>query len=380
MSEGTVLIVEDSAIIRRLIKDQVKKLGYEPREAENGAEALKDMAVKIPDCIILDLMMPVMSGPELLEKMQADPVLKEVPVIVVTALSDMDKIVYCIEHGAADYMSKPFRAQVLRARLSSCIDRKKSHDRELALQRQLAEQNVRLEGRVKKQVKQITAAQLGTIFAMCKLAESRDFDTGEHLERVREFCFLLAVNLKKRPNPKEAEVTDEFLENIRVAAPLHDIGKVAVSDLILQKPGKLTVEEFETMKTHTTVGYKLLADVDHLHPDNNFIRMGMEIALGHHEKWDGTGYPNGIAGFDIPISARIMALADVYDALSHQRCYKPALSHEESMAIIGEGRGRHFDPYLTDMFFEIQEELIDIAIQFDGKPEIRPQPVKLAAV
>ncbi|MDR1611922.1 MAG: response regulator [Planctomycetota bacterium] len=380
MSEGTVLIVEDSVIIRRLIRDQVRKLGYEPREAENGAEALKDMRVKHPDCVILDLMMPVMSGPELLEIMQNDPVMREVPVIVVTALSDMDKIVYCIEHGAADYMPKPFRAQVLRARLSACIDRKKSHDREIALQRQLEQQNAHLEERVKEQVKQITAAQLGTIFAMCKLAESRDFDTGEHLERVREFCSVLATAMRKRPNPEEEPLTGEFLENIRIAAPLHDIGKVAVSDLILQKPGKLTVEEFEMMKKHTTIGYNLLADVDHLHPDNNFIRMGMEIALAHHEKWDGTGYPNGLAGYGIPVSARIMALADVYDALSHQRCYKPALSHEESMTIIGEGRAKHFDPYLTDLFFDLQDKLLDIAVQFDGKPEVMPRIVKPAAV
>lgn len=367
---GTVLIVEDSAIIRRLIKDQVKKLGYEPREAENGAEALKDMREYLPDCVILDLMMPVMSGPELLEIMQADPQLKEVPVIVVTALSDMDKIVYCIEHGAVDYMQKPFRAQVLRARLSSCIDHKKSRDREMQLQRELAEYNARLEEKVNRQVKQITAAQLGTIFAMCKLAESRDVDTGEHLERVRDFCYALGSRLLANPNLDEHPITDQFLETIRIAAPLHDIGKVAISDIILQKPGKLTPEEFQVMKTHTTIGHKLLADVDNLHPGNNFIHMGMEIALAHHEKWDGSGYPNNISGYDIPISARIMALADVYDALTHQRCYKAALSHEESIKIIEDGTGKHFDPYLVQLFLEIQPELVQIASKYDGEPAV----------
>lgn len=366
---GVVLIVEDSAIIRRLIRDQVRKLGYEAREAENGMEALEAMRQSLPDCVILDLMMPIMSGPELLEKMQADDKLRNVPVIVVTALSDMDKIVYCIEKGAADYMQKPFRAQILRARLASCIERKKFHDREMALQQQLEEHNAQLEDRVSRQVKQITAAQLSTIFAMCKLAESRDVDTGEHLERVREICYLLAKRLVEKPNPAEPPPLSDLPENIRTAAPLHDIGKVAVSDLILQKPGKLTPEEFETMKTHTTAGYTLLADVDDSHPGNNFIQMGKAIALSHHEKWNGSGYPRGISGYDIPVSARIMALADVYDALTHRRCYKPAMSHNEAMQIILDGRGSHFDPYLVDVFKEMEAEIIRVSRELDGGTE-----------
>jgi len=356
---GTVLIVEDSAIIRRLIRDQVKKLGYEALEAENGQEALDCMEETLPDCVILDLMMPVMSGPELLEKMQASETLKVVPVIVVTALSDMDKIVYCIEHGAADYMQKPFRAQILRARLASCIERKKLHDREMELQHQLEE-------RVKRQVKQITAAQMSTIFAMCRLAESRDVDTGKHVERVGEICYLLARALEANPDPDEAAPPSDFAENIRTAAPLHDIGKVAVSDSILQKPGKLTPEEFEIMKTHTTVGHTLLADVDNSHPGNMFINMGKEIALYHHEKWDGKGYPVGLSERNIPIAARIMALADVYDALTHQRCYKPAMSHQEAMEIILEGKGTHFDPYLVDLFQKHEEDIIRVSQELDG--------------
>ncbi|MCC8180253.1 MAG: response regulator [Planctomycetes bacterium] len=378
MSEaGTVLIVEDSAIIRRLIRDQVKKLGYEALEAENGADALEAMNKELPDCVILDLMMPVMSGPELLEKMQENEKFRNVPVIVVTALSDMDKIVYCIEKGAADYMQKPFRAQVLRARLASCIERKKFHDREMELQQQLADHNAKLEERVKQQVEQITAAQMSTIFAMCKLAESRDFDTGEHIERVREICYLLAKKLLENPNPDDIAQDPDLPDNIRTAAPLHDIGKVAISDLILQKPGKLTPEEFEIMKTHTTAGYNLLKEVDSLHPDNNFIHMGMEIALYHHEKWNGTGYPIGLSEYNIPCSSRIMALADVYDALTHQRCYKPAMSHEESMKIIKEGRGSHFDPYLTDIFVELEDEIDRITKELDG-PQVKAEPALAA--
>ncbi|MDR1745480.1 MAG: response regulator [Planctomycetota bacterium] len=374
-NEGTVLIVEDSPIIRRLIRDQVKKLGYEAREAENGAEALDSMREVLPDCVILDLMMPVMSGPEVLDKMQESENLRNVPVIVVTALSDMDKIVYCIEKGAADYMQKPFRAQVLRARLASCIERKKFHDREMELRRQLSDQNAQLENRVNSQVKQITAAQLSTIFAMCKLAESRDEDTGEHIDRTREICWLLARRLAEKPNPAEPPPPEDLPEIIHTAAPLHDIGKVAVSDLILQKPGKLTPEEFETMKTHTTAGHALLADVDNLHPGNAFIHMGKQIALYHHEKWDGKGYPTGTSGAGIPMSARIMALADVYDALTHQRCYKPAMPHEQAMSIILEGKGSHFDPYLVDLFVDLENDIIKVARDLDGKAADERQPV-----
>ncbi len=366
---GTVLIVEDSPIIRRLIRDQVKKLGYVAREAENGAEALVSMQEKLPDCIILDLMMPVMSGPELLEKMQESEELKAIPVIVVTALSDMDKIVYCIDRGAADYMQKPFRAQVLRARLASCMMQKRMHDREMELQRQLAEHNAQLEDRVNRQVREITAAQMSTIFAMCKLAESRDEDTGDHIDRTREICRLLAERLMEKPNPDEPPPPKDLVENIRTAAPLHDIGKVAVSDMILQKPGRLTPEEFEVMKTHTTAGYSLLADVDNLHPGNNFIYMGKDIALYHHEKWNGSGYPKGKSGYEIPISARIMALADVYDALTHQRCYKPAMSHKDAMAIILDGKGTHFDPYLVELFVELENDIIRVSGELDAKDD-----------
>lgn len=364
--QGKVLIVEDSPIIRRLIRDQVKKLGYSAMEAENGQEALDIMRLDKPDCVILDLMMPVMTGPELLEIMQADAELSTIPVIVVTALSDMDKIVYCIEKGAADYMPKPFRAQILRARLASCINQKKSHDREMELQKKLEIQNAELEERVTKQVDQITAAQMSTIFAMCKLAESRDEDTGEHIDRTREICYLLAQRVLEKPNPDEPPPRPDLARIIRTAAPLHDIGKVAVSDLILRKPGKLTPEEFDSIKTHTTAGYTLLNDVDNLHPGNNFIKMGKEIALHHHEKWTGGGYPKGLSGYNIPLSARIMALADVYDALTHARCYKPAMSHQDAMQIILDGKGSHFDPYLVDLFVELEDTIVEVSRELDA--------------
>lgn len=362
---GVVLIVEDSPIIRKLIRDQVSKFGYTPREADNGVNGLAEMRREAPDCVILDLMMPVMSGPEVLVEMQQDETLKNIPVIVVTALGDMDKIVYCIEHGAADYMQKPFRPQLLRARLDSCVERKRLNDREKQLQKELEEHNRLLEERVAAQVKQITAAQLSAIFAMCKLAESRDLETGAHLERVRETCRLIAA--KCLAHPKYAPLlTPGFVDNMVTATPLHDIGKVGVSDLILQKPGRLTPEEFNVMKLHTTIGASLLREVDRQHPGNAFIAMGMDIAQSHHEKWNGSGYPNGISGDAIPLSARIVAIADVYDALTHARCYKPAIPLDESLKIIKEGSGKHFDPELLDIFVHSIDEVNRIAAELDS--------------
>ena len=354
-----VLVVEDTPIIRRLIVDQVSKLGYSVAEAENGRIGMDSMRATPPDAVILDLMMPEMSGIEVLAAMREDETLKDIPVIVVTALSDMDKIIYCIEHGADDYMMKPFRAPILKARLNAVIERKKLHDRERELQRQLAEYNAQLEARVRAQVKEITAAQTSAIFAMCKLSESRDVDTGAHLERVREYCRLMARQLRVDAEG-EALIPESFIDDIFYASPLHDIGKVGIPDAILQKPGKHTPEEFERMKKHSEIGAAILRDVESRHPSNSFIRMGVDIAMSHHEKWDGTGYPQGLRGERIPLSARIMAVADVYDALTHARCYKPAFTHVDSAKILREGSGGHFDPKLLDLFNRLESDFIRI--------------------
>lgn len=361
---GDVLIVEDSPIIRKLVVDQVSKLGHNTREAENGRVGLERMREKAPDAVILDLMMPEVSGQEVLLAMRADPALKQVPVIIVTALGDMDKIIYCIEHGADDYMQKPFRAPILKARLEAVIERKRMHDREIELQQQLSEHNARLEERVRAQVKEITAAQTGAIFAMCKLSESRDLDTGQHLERVREFCRLLARRYIARPE-NAARVTPTFVEDIFIASPLHDIGKVGVPDMILNKPGKLTDSEFELMKTHSAIGAEVLRDVNEQHPGNTFLAMGIEITRHHHEKWDGSGYPDQLKGEAIPVAARITALADVYDALTHPRCYKPAFSHEDSARIIFDGSGKHFDPSVVALFKDSLPEFERILHELD---------------
>ena len=206
-----------------------------------------------------------------------------------------------------------------------------------------------------KKDKEISEAQMTTIYSLVKLSESRDDNTGAHIERVAEFCKILAINLRNRPK-YEDYINDEYVDNIYKASALHDIGKVGIPDSILLKPGKLSLEEFEIMKTHTTIGANTLLEVKKKYPDNKFLELGISIAHFHHEKWDGTGYPHGILGENIPLSARIMALADVYDALRSKRVYKDAYSHEESVEIIKQGDSTHFDPEILHVFVENEVE------------------------
>jgi response regulator RpfG family c-di-GMP phosphodiesterase len=208
---------------------------------------------------------------------------------------------------------------------------------------------------VEEKVQEISASQMATIYALIKLAESRDDETGAHIERTASFCRLLAEKARLIPEYAE-EVNDTFLETIFKASPLHDVGKVGIPDNILLKPDKLTDHEFEIMKTHVQIGYDALVNVAQQYDKNEFLKMGMEIALYHHEKWNGSGYMKGLTGDAIPLSARIMALADVYDALRSKRVYKEAFSHEKSMEIIISDKGSHFDPVLVDIFVQHQEE------------------------
>lgn len=208
-----------------------------------------------------------------------------------------------------------------------------------------------LEEIVTEKVQEISESQMATIFALVKLSESRDDDTGAHIERTSNFCRLIAERL--RVLPRFEDILDEtYVNNIYNASPLHDIGKVGIPDAILLKPGKLTQAEFEIMKTHAMLGFETLSHVQKRYTQNSFLKIGMEIAKSHHEKWDGTGYPEGLSGEEIPLSARIMALADVYDALRSKRVYKEAFSHEDSCVIIEEGDGKHFDPLLAKIFRE----------------------------
>lgn len=364
---STILIVDDQEHNRLILHDQITALGHKTLLAENGLSALAQVAKHPPDLILLDIMMPEMDGFEMLERLKADSSTRHIPVVIITAVDELESVARCVGMGADDYISKPFNPTLLNARIDACLDKKRLHDQEKQYRRNLEEYNLHLEERVREKVKELTQAHLGTIFATSKLAESRDPETGEHLERMREYCKVLAGQL--RSSKYSPLVDQQFVDDLYAASPLHDIGKVGIPDAILQKPGALTDEEFDIMKTHSTIGADTLRKVGEAFPGNSFVAMGIEIAQSHHERWDGSGYPQGLAGEEIPISARILGLADVYDALRSKRVYKDAFSHEKSREIIIEERGKHFDPEIVDAFLPSEETLQDIRERFQD-PEV----------
>ena len=368
--KARILVVDDNSINLQIITDLIEIMGYDSLMAENGLYALSTLEKQECDLVLLDICMPDMDGYQVLEYMKKDSHLCKIPVIMISAIDDMDSIVRCIENGADDYMVKPFNHTVLKARINACLERKRLHDRENQYQGQIEKFNLDLQNRVSKQVSEITAAQRSTIFAMAKLAESRDPETGEHLLRIREYVKLICQRLCLLPK-YAAIIDDNYIENICAASSLHDIGKVGVPDSILLKPGKLTNEEFDAMKVHTIIGAETLREVNRLHSGNDFVRIGIEIAESHHEKWDGTGYPHGLSGEDIPLVARVLALCDVYDALTSRRCYKDAFSHPRSLEIIVNGRGKHFDPDVVDAFVSAEKEFLNIRGRYvDAEHEV----------
>jgi len=301
--------------------------------------------------------MPDMDGLEMCEHLKADETLKNIPVIFISALSGSDDKINGFAAGAVDYVTKPFRSDEVIARV-------RTHLRLRWLQSEMELHNRNLEELVREKVQEISDSHMSTIFALVKLAEYRDEDTGLHIERTRTFCRILALKLQENPFYANM-ISDAYVDNIFHAAPLHDIGKVGIPDGILQKPGKLTPEEFEIMKTHTTIGARTLEEVHMKYPRNEFLSMGISIARSHHERWDGTGYPDGLSCENIPLCARIMALSDVYDALRSKRVYKSAFSHEEACRLISDGAGSQFDPSVFEAFKFLSPEFSRIRDQMD---------------
>ncbi|MEI7895123.1 MAG: HD domain-containing phosphohydrolase, partial [Myxococcales bacterium] len=277
-----------------------------------------------------------------------DDRLRSIPVIFISGLQGTDDKIEAFRAGGVDYISKPFQDQEVLVRI-------KTHLHLRQLQVELASHNVQLEERIAEQVKAVTASQLATIFALAKLAEVRDYDTGQHIERVQTFSRVLAERMRELKMRVE-QLTPGFIDNLYQTASLHDIGKVGTPDAILLKPGKLTTDEFAEMKKHCVLGANTLATVLRHHTDNQFLRMGVDVARSHHEKWDGSGYPDGYQGAAIPLAARIVALADFYDALTSKRCYRSPFSHGETRQMIQEGSGTHFDPDAVTAFSSLEAQ------------------------
>lgn len=360
----TVLIVDDTpeniSLINSLLKDR-----YHTRVATNGERALKAAAQEPrPDVILLDIMMPLIDGYEVCRRLKAEVATRDIPVIFLTARSQVEDEQLGFEVGAVDYITKPISPPLLLARVKTQLTLKAAADF-------LKDKNTYLESEVTKRTHEVQVVQDVTILAMASLAETRDQETGNHIRRTQNYVRALAQKLQTHRNFVDC-LTDDTIEMLYKSAPLHDIGKVGIPDTILLKPGKLTPEEFEIMKMHTTLGRKAIMAAEKLiDAPSSFLRCAREIAHYHHEKWDGSGYPEGRAGSAIPVSARLMAVADVYDALISRRVYKVPLPHDQAVAIISEGRGRHFDPDIVDAFLEINAEFAAIADRYaDSEEEV----------
>jgi putative two-component system response regulator len=283
-------------------------------------------------------------------------------VIVITGISDRTANVKAIDAGADDYLTKPFDRILLEARIRASLRTK-------LLQDQVYEYQRNLESKVVERTRQLTKTQAVAVFSLAKLAESRDNETGDHVERVRSYARVLAESLSRLPKYQNV-IGAEFIDEIYKSAPLHDIGKVGIPDRILLKPGKLSDFEFEIMKSHAKIGGDTLRAADLAAGGASFLSMARDIAYHHHEKWDGSGYPDGLVGEAIPLPARILALADVYDALSSKRPYKEAFPHEKCKAIVLAGRGSHFDPDVVNAFLDQEDAFLVIREEYvdDGAP------------
>ncbi len=357
LDKATVLVVDDTANNLTLINDLLKDL-YKVRLANSGEKALRALAATPrPDLILLDVMMPEMDGYEVLARIKADPATADIPVIFLTAKNEIEDEKRGIEAGAVDYISKPISPPIVLVRVAKEL-------MVLRARKMLEQQNSWLEQQVQERTREVVKMSDATIYAMASLAETRDNETGNHIRRTQHYVAALAQVLKDHPRFREL-LTEKNIELLYKSAPLHDIGKVGVPDNILLKPGKLDDAEFAIMKKHTDYGRDTVLSVEaYLGESNGFLTFAREIAYGHQEKWDGSGYPQGLSGDAIPASARLMAVADVYDALISKRVYKPAFSHEKAVDIMVEGRGKHFDPDILDAFLGIQQEFRTIAARF----------------
>ncbi len=342
---ASILIVDDSPENLTILGETLQP-DYEVKAANSGERGIQiARRAPHPDLILLDLMMPGADGYEVFENLQADPATRTIPVIFVTGMNGLDAELRGLQSGAVDYIVKPIVPQLLLARVHTQLELKRARERLLG-------QNAQLEAEVVRRVAQNEMIQEVAIRALAHLAETRDPETGNHILRTQEYVRHIADGLKVLPR-FAGILTESYIQMLVRSAPLHDIGKVGIPDHILLKPGPLSPAEWEVMKTHARLGRDAidLAERDASQPVD-FLVLAKEIAHWHHERWDGTGYPDGLAGDSIPVSARIMALADVFDALISRRTYKEPLSYATSRELIALGRERHFDPDVVDVFLD----------------------------
>lgn len=360
ISKQIILIVDDEpanlAVLNIALSDNYKVLA-----ANSGRRAL-EIAVNDPrpDLILLDIMMPEMDGYAVLKELKANPVTCDISVIFITAMESQEDEQKGLTLGAVDYITKPIRPVIMKARVKTQLALKLAQDF-------LHDKNAFLEAEVSRRMEENQIIQNVSIRALAHLAETRDPETGEHILRTQAYVHVLAKKLQHHPRFKNI-LTEHFIELLCKSAPLHDIGKVGIPDHVLLKPGKLNQQEWAIMKTHAEIGARSieLAEKD-MGQSLDFLTLAKEIAHWHHERWNGCGYPDGLMGDDIPVSARLMAIADVFDALINNRVYKAAMPFEQARDLIISERSQHFDPDITDAFMETYNEFVLIANKFRAK-------------
>ena len=336
----TILVVDDTPenldVLTGILKGQ-----YKVKVANGGERALQiAFASPPPDLILLDVMMPGLSGWDVCARLKADPKTHHIPVVFVTALGEVADEARGFELGAVDYITKPVSPPIVQARVATHLS--------------LRNQAVHLEGLVRQRTEQLESTRLAVINRLGKAAEFKDNETGLHVIRMSRYCQVIA---------RQAGFSAEEAELLLNAAPMHDVGKIGIPDHILRKPAKLDPDEWEVMKTHATIGAVIIGE-----DDSPLLTWARIIAQSHHEKWDGSGYPQGLAGEDIPMISRIVAIADVFDALTSVRPYKQAWPVEKALALFQEERGRHFDPFVVDCFLAVLDEIEAIRLRFQEAP------------
>jgi putative two-component system response regulator len=344
LKQDSILIVDDEQPIRALLRHVLVAQQYHCQEACNAEEALEKLKNDAISLVLLDIKMPGKSGVDLLPEIRAS--FPDTAVIMATAMSDTDIAVRCMKAGAYDYISKPFGIDEVAISVGRALERRRLELENRAYQQHLEEMVAEKTRELRQALGKIKLASLDTIYRLARAAEYRDADTGAHIERIGRYSATIA----RRMGLRNGEV-----DNMLYAAPMHDVGKIAVPDRILLKTGTLDADEWEVMKKHTTIGAEILQG-----SDAEFIRLAELIALTHHEKWDGSGYPRGLKGPEIPLAGRIVAIADVFDALTSVRPYKEPFSLTDSLDIVRKGRGVHFDPDVVDAFVAIQDEILSI--------------------
>lgn len=352
----TILIVDDSKtdmlLIKTMLLDYTLLLAYDGMEA---MEIVKDNPNI--DIIILDLNMPKMNGFEVLQALQINETYKGITTLILTNYDECENEIRGLDLGAVDYIRKPLNMESLKKRIEVHISLRKAR-------KYIEEQNLILEERVSIRTRELVMTRDVTIHALIGLLEVRNIESSNHTKRTQWMMKILCEHLKTKQ--KYADIlNEEYITELFQTAPLHDIGKVGIPDKILLKPGRLDSEEFEIMKKHTTYGVEALTHESNLENVTTFIRTAIEIVGTHHEKFDGTGYPHGLKAEEIPLCGRMMAIIDVYDALTSKRVYKPAVAHEEALAIILSERSKHFDPCLIDAFIEIEKDIQQIRYKYD---------------